>query len=359
MRDRDLPAEGKARAPSLSVIMPMYNAARFVDAAVRSILGQSHADFEFLIVDDGSTDQSAEIVSSLAAQDSRIQLFQQANQGIVASLNRMIDIARGPIIARMDADDISLPDRFARQIAYLNAHPDIGALGTQFIEVDEQGAVRDATFRHPTGSGAVMAALFDGMPVANPTVMFRADQLRAAGGYRQAFRHCEDYDLFLRLSRISQIDNLPDVLFHYRRSQGQMSVAAHNLQTRQAIKARFAHQEVLAGRGDPFEGLASLPTPDRLDQHLGRRGVGEAILAEIALRLQHSPAALRGAEFAMICSHARSGKPFAGGLRTVARCVRLGMPGRAMWLALALFRGRMRLMFRRMESNHEETVKPA
>lgn len=325
--------------PPLTVIMPMFNAAPFVRAAVDSVLAQTFTDFDFLIVDDGSTDGSADIIRDLAAEDARIQLIVQDNQGIVPSLHRMIARAQGRYIARMDADDLCLPERFARQIACLEARPELGAVGTQFIEIDARGAVRDAHFRHPVGSEAVHAQLLMGQPLANPTVMFRADALRAAGGYRAAFRYCEDYDLFLRLSRLARLDNLPDVLFHYRRSAGQMSVAANARQTRQSVKARFAHHEVLAGRPDPFDGLATLPTVDQLDALVGRAGVGAAVGREIALRLLHNRRALRGEEFAIITAAAASPARLPGGWRAVLRCLRFGMPLRAARLALALVAG--------------------
>lgn len=326
--------------PRLSVIMPMYNAEAFVEAAVHSVLAQSFGDFEFLIVDDGSTDKSASIVDEIAQQDARIALIRQPSSGIVASLNVMIARAQGHYIARMDADDICLPERFARQIAYLDQNCDVGALGTQFIEIDVNGALRDTNFRHPVGPAAVKAQLLIEQPLGNPTAMFRAESLRAVGGYREAFRYCEDYDLFLRLARVAEIDNLPDVLFHYRRSSGQMSVAHNSMQTRQSVKALFAHREVLAGRPDPFDGVTRLPTLDKMDAHVGRTGVAHTLRREIAERLRYSPAALTGPEFAFLLEQARRGGGFAGSWRTVVRCLSLGLPSEALQLSIALVRGK-------------------
>ncbi|NJS13559.1 MAG: glycosyltransferase [Sphingopyxis sp.] len=341
-------------APPLSVIMPVHNCVSFVEAAVRSVLNQSFNDFEFLIVDDGSTDGTTDILRQLTAADPRIRLAEQENRGIVASVNRMVGAARGTFVARMDADDVSLPERFARQIAFLTGHPDVGAVGAQYVEIDERGHVNDPGIRHPTGVAAVRARMTIEQPFSNPTVMFRAEALRSVGGYREAFGACEDYDLFLRLSRTTALDNLPDVLLHYRRSAGQMSVANNSAQTHQAVMAVFAHQEVLAGRPDPFVGVSQIPSLDRIDQHVGRAGVAQALRGEIAARLRFSPMALRGAEFALMLDHARSGDSFLGGWRTVLRCVSLGLWSRAVRLAAALMAGQRRLG--RHQSGDEKAV---
>lgn len=325
--------------PAVSVLMSMYNSAAYVQAAVESVLAQSFSDFEFLIVDDGSSDNSAAIVAKLAKSDARITLFRQENRGIVPSVNFLIDQAQAPLIARMDSDDICLPDRFAAQVAHMAAHPELGALGTQFIEIDEQDKIRDAYFRHPTSASDIRAALAERQPIGNPTVMLRTEVIRQIGGYRPAFRYCEDYDLFLRLSRVADIENLPDVHLLYRRSENQMSTLNNHRQTRQAVKALFAHREVLAGGRDPFDGLQDMPELEDMDRVFGRAGVMAAMRAELAVQLRYSRTALAGDEFQYLYDHAASGAPFPGGWRTVARLVKYGMPGRAAQLAQALTAG--------------------
>lgn len=117
--------------PAISVIMSVYNAERYLADALMSILGQSFTDFEFLILDDGSHDNSLSIIKQYAAQDERIVIISRENKGLIVSLNEMLAMARAPLIARMDADDISLPHRFAEQLAFLNDHPDHGVVGGQ------------------------------------------------------------------------------------------------------------------------------------------------------------------------------------------------------------------------------------
>lgn len=211
-------------APRLSVILPVYNARQFVGAAIDSILSQTMGDFLFYIVDDGSTDGSGDLIAERAVHDQRIHMLRQENSGIVVSLNRMLAQVETPFVARMDADDIALPERFARQLERMEHDARLGALGTQFDEIDAAGRKLRGQMTMPVGTDDVRAELGHRQPIANPTAMFRTEALRAAGLYHPAFRYCEDYDLFLRLSEVADIDNLPDVLHLYRRSPGQMSV---------------------------------------------------------------------------------------------------------------------------------------
>ncbi|MBK8374296.1 glycosyltransferase family 2 protein [Sphingorhabdus sp.] len=323
-------------SPAISVIMPMYNSARYVGEAVESVLAQRFTDFEFLIVDDGSTDGSGAIIRRYAARDPRIQLFTQENSGIVASVNFLLGKSRAPYIARMDSDDICLPDRLGEQKKALDSRPELGALGTQFIEIDGEGQITDDAFRHPVGVDAIRARLLETQPVCNPSVMLRKDMVLQTGGYRPAFRYCEDYDLFLRLSRLAEIDNLNAVLFKYRRTDTQLTVRHNDRQNEQAVLARFAHNEVLAGRPDPFANVETLPTVGTLDALMGRNGIDAQLREEIVRHACYSRVALSGDQFELIRAHAASGRPFPGAWRTVLRCIRLGLPKQAALLALAL-----------------------
>lgn len=326
-------------ALQLSVVMPMHNAAPFVEAAIDSILAQTWGAFAFYIVDDGSTDGSGEIAASRAASDPRIHLIRQENRGIVASLNTMLALVDTPFVARMDADDIALPERFATQLAHMQRRPSLGALGSQFVEIDELGRRRHAAFRHPVGRDAVHAGLERYQTVANPTVMFRTDALRAAGLYRPAFGYCEDYDLFLRLSEIADIDNLPDILMLYRRTPGQMSVANNAMQSEQAAYARLAHQMRKAGKRDPFAEMAVLPSPRELETMPGMAGVAKTLMAEIASARRYAVATMDESEFAELLRRLSSGVPIEAPARAVVRCLAGRRFRRAARLAGALIAG--------------------
>jgi glycosyltransferase involved in cell wall biosynthesis len=186
--------------PLISVMMSVYNAERYVAEAIQSILGQTEGRFEFLIVNDGSRDASGSIIDRYAAQDSRIRAIHQENRGLIASLNRMLDEARAPLVARMDSDDVSRPERFAVQLAWMQAHPDIAVLGTNTDELDADGAFFPCSDFHPEHPADIRERLMAASAMCHPSVMMRRDVIRSLGGYRAAFRHCEDYDLWLRVS---------------------------------------------------------------------------------------------------------------------------------------------------------------
>ena len=142
---------GRMNAPLISVCMPVYNAKRYLGEAVESILSQTFRDFEFLIIDDGSTDRSLAILQRYAAQDARIRLSSEPNAGYVVRLNEMLHQARGDLIARMDADDVALPERFARQVEFLRSHPEVDVVGGAHENIDSKGHLLNI---HKRTSGA-------------------------------------------------------------------------------------------------------------------------------------------------------------------------------------------------------------
>jgi len=326
---------GAPASPAITVAMSVYNAAPYLGLAIESILAQSFGDFEFLIVNDGSSDSSAEIIDSYAVRDSRIRPIHQENRGLVASLNRMIDEARAPLIARMDGDDISKPERFARQLAFLDANPDFGVVGTLTINIDGDGNESWLNADQPTDWEGFRDALRDKPLLCHPSAMMRTEVVRAAGGYRAAFKHCEDYDLWLRLSERTKLCSLPERLLLYRYSDSQVSEKHIYVQALGAAIAWLAHLEREAGRPDPLDGLDSMPPLDALDSLFGRRGVARAVREIVAPRLIYSPVAPKGDGYDLVLRHAREGAR-EGMWKTAARLVRFGEPLRAMRLATAL-----------------------
>jgi GT2 family glycosyltransferase len=237
--------------PEISVLMPVYNAGRFLAPALESILGQTFSDFELIAIDDGSRDGSAETLARFAARDGRIRVFRQENRGIVATLNRALELARAPLVARMDADDLARPDRFAKQAAHLREHPEVAVVSGAMDIVDEDGAyLRTDVF--PTLPADVANELLHRSCVCHPAVMARTEALRAVGGYRGIVQHAEDYDLWLRISEIGQIANLPDVLLSYRLHP--QTTSARNLVAQElaALAARGAARLRRGGRPDPL-----------------------------------------------------------------------------------------------------------
>lgn len=199
--------------PVISVLMPVYNAAGYLGDAIDSILTQSYRDFELLIINDGSTDNSADLVEQ--KDDPRITLLHQPeNLGLIEALNRGLEVAEGEFIARMDADDISLPQRFEKQVAFLNAHPEVGICGTWM-----EGFSQDSTavWSTPLDHAAISARLLFESVLFHPTVMMRRALLEQYQlNYDPDCPHAEDYDLWCRSSRCFQLANIGEVLLRYR-----------------------------------------------------------------------------------------------------------------------------------------------
>lgn len=331
-------------APAISVAMSVYNCERFLAPAIESILSQSFRDFEFLILNDGSKDRSAEIIDGYAAQDARIRPIHRENKGLIVSLNQLLAEARAPLIARMDGDDISKPERFARQIAFMNAHPDHGVLGTWTEDMDEDGAPYHMTGSdHPVTNEEFQAVVGERSPLCHPSVIMRRDLALEAGGYHAAFRHCEDYDLWLRLASRTKICSIPERLLRYRHSPGQVSTKHIVEQQYGVAVSRLAWQARQAGRADPTEHLDQLPPFEGLDALFGTQGLSERAREMVAEALLYSPVALKGNGFDIIVDHihdsTKTHSRISGLPRTILRLMRLGEPARAVSLAAALMLG--------------------
>lgn len=325
------------RVPTISVAMSVYNNAPFLKEAIDSILAQSFGDFEFLILNDGSSDGSGAIIDDYARRDSRVRAIHQENRGLIAALNRLIEEARAPLIARMDGDDISLPERFARQLAFLEEHPDHGVVGTWTQNITESGAYMPRGCEdQPTSHEALLDSLEAGPVLCHPSVLMRTDLVRAAGGYRAAFRHCEDYELWLRLSERTRMCSIPERLLLYRFSDSQVSSRHVVAQAIGGAIAWLAHEERLAGRPDPLEGRDSLPAIGELDRLFGRAGIDARVRAKVAPSILYSPVALGGEGYQLLLDHVREGGGADGLWRTAGRLMKLGKPARALKLAAAL-----------------------
>jgi len=204
--------------PKVSVVMSVYNGERFLRQAVDSIFNQTFTDFEFIVVNDGSTDGTAEILSGYAEADPRLRVITQENKGLIKSLNRAIGAANGEYIARMDADDISMPERLAVQVRWLDTHPQIAVLGTRYSEIDEDGKAVRCGNRY-VGSALVERALLQGNSsvFCHGAVMFRRACFEHVGGYREQFENAaEDYDLWLRMAEHYELDNVAETLYQHR-----------------------------------------------------------------------------------------------------------------------------------------------
>lgn len=198
-------------APKVTVLMPVYNAETFLREAIDSILAQTLTDFELLVIDDGSADGSADVVRSYG--DARIRLVSnEQNLKLTATLNRGLDMARGEYVARMDADDVSLPARLARQAAFLDAHPAVGLCGTWAASF---GSAR-FSMPNPADPEGVRAKLLFDSALVHPSVMLRRALFDRHGLRYPPLAHFEDYALWQRAARLFPLANLPEVLLRYR-----------------------------------------------------------------------------------------------------------------------------------------------
>lgn len=204
--------------PLVSVLMPAYNARRYVAEAIQSVLAQTWRDFEFLIIDDGSTDDTPEILKRYAEADDRVRVLTRSNAGVGAALNAGIAEARGELIARMDSDDVCLPERFARQVEFLRERPDCVLVGSRVLLIDPDGAPLFEMEEIPTGHEEIDEMLLQARwSIVHPAVMMRRDVVRRIGGYDNEVVPVEDHDLFLRLAEVGRLANLPEVLLRYRK----------------------------------------------------------------------------------------------------------------------------------------------
>lgn len=237
--------------PFVTVLMPVYNGEAYLREAIKSVLEQIYTNFEFLIIDDGSTDNSSSIVDSFA--DIRIRLVHNTNNlGLIATLNHGIDLAKGDYIARMDCDDICMPMRLARQVEFMEAHTEVGVCGSWAKLIDEAGnhlGVR----KSPVGV-TLAHEYWRPSPLIHPSCMIRTSLLKV-NRYSSEFVDAEDYELWLRLSRVSQLHNMSEVLICYRVHRTSVTASRREQQLRSSYRA---FQQLLGGDTISYEMFLAL-----------------------------------------------------------------------------------------------------
>lgn len=244
--------------PRVSVLMPVRNGAQWLSAAIDSVLAQTLSQFELLVVDDGSADRTPEILAGYAVADARVRPIRQDALGLVAALNRGLADARAGLIARLDADDLALPERLARQVAAMDASPRLNLLGSWADIVDGEGKVT-GRLTPPPEPGKLRDTLVRTNPFIHSSVMLRTDAVRSLGGYRAAFEAAEDYDLWLRLSEHGDIAIAPEILVRYREHGGNVTVrkaARQMFSSRIAVRAAVARASIGI---DPADKLTAPP----------------------------------------------------------------------------------------------------
>lgn len=223
----------------ITVLLSVYNGASSLSQSIQSILNQTVRDFEFVIVNDGSTDETTHILEMFASQDSRIKLiYNNTNIGLTRSLNLGFKLAQGEYIARMDADDIALRERFETQLQYLETHPDVGVVGTAYEWIDDNGQVigKPKVLTEPKNLRHV---LIKRNPIMHGSVLMRADMFKRAGTYNEFYTKAQDYALWFKFIEFTQIANLRDVLMQKRMSRKMISFSNERSQMRFGAHARL------------------------------------------------------------------------------------------------------------------------
>ena len=247
--------------PAVTVLMPVYNAERFVARTVDTILAQTFGDFEFLIINDGSTDGSLAILQDYAKRDARVRLISRPNTGYVAALNEGLGLARGEFVARIDADDLSDPRRLELQVGRMRREPGLVALGSNALAIDEDGHLL-GDYSVPLTHEEIEANHLRGSSsIHHPAVMLRPEAVTRVGGYRREFMPCEDFDLWLRLGEVGRLANLPERLLTKRLFVG--SAVATNLANQEKLVKQIL-AEAWQRRG--LEGSPQMPPRRLLDR---------------------------------------------------------------------------------------------
>jgi glycosyltransferase involved in cell wall biosynthesis len=242
-------------SPTVSVVMAVFNGEKYLREAVESILNQTFRDFEFIAIDDGSTDGSKMILDELARRDPRLRVVSRPNKGLTPTLNEGLSLARGRYVARMDADDVAMPTRFEKQVAFLDANPDVVLLGGAYELIDEEG--RLLTVQRPAVDDATLQShcLAGRTPICHPLAMMRREALQQVGGYDESYSVAQDLDLWLRLGEVGRLACVTDVLLKYRMHETSVS---EKKQQQQVANMRRAVESAGRRRGVAvqFEGEA-------------------------------------------------------------------------------------------------------
>jgi glycosyltransferase involved in cell wall biosynthesis len=249
--------------PKISVIMPVWNSDLYLAEAVESVLNQTFSDFELIALDDGSTDNSLEILRNFAKNDPRIKVMSFEHQGYSPLLNLGLSMAMGEYIARMDSDDVCLAERFEKQVLFLDNHPDFVAVGSQALKIDPESDPIGYT-NFPLDHHAIDMNQIDGRgKIMHPASMIRQSALSVIDGYRPEFEPGEDFDLFLRLAEVGKLANLPDALLKYRMHT--KNVTVDKKERHQRVKQQ-ALEEAYTRRNLDREILPTIQTNDSPSQ---------------------------------------------------------------------------------------------
>jgi hypothetical protein len=313
-------------APTISVLMPVRNGERFLAEAVESVLSQTFRDLELLVIDDGSTDSTPQILERLGIEDPRLVIHRrEPGPNLPEVLNFGAELARAPLLARLDADDVALPDRFQLQVAFLAAHPEVALVGGQVPLIDESGR-EIGRAEYPLTNEELQEALCHRNPFVHSAMVMRREAFEEVGGYRPNFVHAEDLDLWLRLADVHRIANLPADVVQYRIHGSQQTLQKQDEQALYSTAARASARARAAGLPDPFNGV-KVDEALLISQGVSREELTESVVSALAWlgrttgRAGYADSADRLFEAALARARSESGSPelVASVYRSIAR----------------------------------------
>jgi glycosyltransferase involved in cell wall biosynthesis len=297
--------------PAVSVLMPVRNCAAYLDRALQSLAAQTFEDFEIVVVDNGSTDGTAEILREWGYREKRLRAFRLRRPSLSGSLNHAAAKARAPLLARLDGDDIAFPHRLAVQVAEMSRRPGLGLLGSAAELIDSEGR-HIGRLHRPLGDRQLRRFLEQGCAFVHSSIVMRREVFLAAGGYRPGLNVAEDYDLWLRIAELAEIANLPEPLVRYR-------IHTQSATARKPVRQAVAIACVAAAREARRRGL---PEPFF-------RGIPELrkALPLIGMTPSGFRRHLRLAAFRVVASHYYLALPLPPRLKTALReaAIRLGL----------------------------------
>ena len=246
--------------PKISVVMPVYNTQEeYLREAIESILNQTFSDFEFIVINDGSTNNAKDVI--LSYKDPRISYYEQENRGVIKTLNRGFALCKGEYIARMDSDDISLPQRFEKEVAILDNNENIGIVGSWIKHFPKDNTIR--LKERPRYFDVLKEC-----PLAHPTVMIRSSVLKKYDLQYGDFLHAEDYELWSRFIKVSELYNIQEVLLNYRVHESSITSSCSTVQAETSKKVQQNMLDYLTDDTELQEKVMTLICPERYSRKL-------------------------------------------------------------------------------------------
>jgi glycosyltransferase involved in cell wall biosynthesis len=247
--------------PRVTVLMPVHNSEMYLSESIESILNQTYGDFEFIIINEDPGSITRAILDRYSKKDDRIKVYHQERQGLIASLNKGCELANGEYIARMDADDICLPERLERQLSFMDENPSVGVCGSWAEIIDSNGDLI-GNFCPPTSTALIKWNLIFYCGIAHPSAIFRKESVKELGFYHKDCLHCEDYDLWVRAMNHFEFGNIPEFLLKLRKHNRNLTLVYYQEHGNNVLKVSQRAADHILKQEIPLEIIDILREPN-------------------------------------------------------------------------------------------------